>query len=69
MILTREQAIDKLIEHDMQLIKDESKNWEEQSETLRKILFQGFMGYATAWSNISLETLIKKRCKQEIKII
>lgn len=68
MVLTREQAIDKLIKHDMQLIKDESKNWEEQSETLYQMLKHGLFGYACR-SIKELEMLLIEEFNQEIEVV
>jgi len=68
MTLTREQAIDKLIEHDMQVIKTETKNWEERSEFLYKILRKGIEGYE-AKSAFELHLAILIKFQQEIEVV
>lgn len=68
MILTREQAIDKLIEHDMETIRHESNNWEQSSEYLRDLLRYGFMGYSTM-ENEFMQIVLKRKCNQEIEIV
>lgn len=69
MILTREQAIDKLIEHDMELIRRQIEgSFEKQSEELYKLLKEGAQGYNN-FNNHRLKAFIKMKCNKEIEII